>query len=191
MIEINDYILNPIRLNKKKKLDWYDLWIYKSDYISNYYNYIRGKYKIVDESFNYYIVLLEYGIWLLKDYSNYYDYVYVQHDIIINGMSYVKEDIKERDFAEYLKYLFYNNYDFKCICELIKKNSNKFNYYLVGVRLLFPSYYLFYFERFILDGANYNELYVVINRTSDYEEYLKKIINLFNKYLIKKIVLPF
>lgn len=191
MIEIEDYVLNPIRLNKKKKLDWYKLWIDKCDYITSYYNNIKGKYLIIDNSIDYYIVMIEMCLFFLKDYSNYYDFVYIQHNIIINGKLSIKEDIKERDFAEYIKYLFYNNYDIEYICDLINKSSNNFNYYLVGVRLLFPSYYLFYFENVVLNDKDYDKLCDIVRRNTNYEKFLKTIINELNKYLQKKIVLPF
>ena len=109
MINIEDYyIFNPIRLNKRKKLAWLELWINKSNYITNYYESIKGKYSIIDESIDYYIAMLEMGICYLNKYFGYYDYVYQQHSIIIDNESAIKEDIKERDFAEYLKYLFYS-----------------------------------------------------------------------------------
>ena len=180
-----------MRLNKRKKLDWYDLWINKSNYITSYYDSIKGKYKTIDESIDYYIVMLEFGIFLLKDYSYYFDYVYIQHNIIIDEKVYFKEDIKERDFSEYLKYLFYYDYDIQYVFDLISKYSNRFNYYLVGIRLLFPSYYLFYFDRVIIENRDYNKLCEIVNRTSDYEKYIKKIVNKLNEYLSKKIVLPF
>ena len=191
MINIEEYILNPFRLNERKKLDWYELWIYKSDYITSYYAGIKGKYSIIDESIYYYMIMLEIGIHLLKDYSNYYDYVYIQHNLLINESLYIKEDIKERDFAEYIKYLFYNNYDIKYIYDLIERYRDKFNYYLVGVRLLFPSYYLFYFEKVIVSNSDYDKLEDVVKRIPDYEQYLKNVINKLNEYVYKKIVLPF
>ena len=186
---IDNYILNPMRLNKKKKLDWYHLWIKKSDYITNYYNNIKGKYEIIDESIDYYLVMLEMGIYYLKDYSDYSDYVFVQHNILLDtGLKY---DIKERDFAEYIKYLFYNNSDINYVYDLIEKSINKYNYYLVVARLLFPSYYLYYFERVITENIDYDMLKNIVNRSSEYEVYLKNIVFYMNKYLIKKIVLPF
>ena len=190
-MSIEDYILNPIKLCKKKKNDWLDLWIKKSDYITDYYKNIKGKYDIIDESIDYYIAMLEMCIYYLKDYFDYSDYVYIQHNIIMDNDLCVKEDIKERDFAEYLKYLFYNEYGIDYVYDLIENNYNRFNYYLVGIRLLFPSYYFYYFERIINDNKDYDKLCEVINNASDYEDYLKSVINKINNYLIKKIVLPF
>jgi len=191
VISIENDILNPIRLNKKRKLDWLNLWIKKSDYIAYCCDSIRKKYSIIDESIDYYIVMMEMAIYYIKEYSDYYDYVYIQHNIIMDNNTYIKEDIKERDFSEYLKYLFYKKYDFDYISNLLEKNSNRFNYYLVGIRLLFPSYYLFYLERIIIDNKDYDKLIEVVNCTLEYEKYLKRVIGVINKFLIKKIVLPF
>lgn len=190
-MDIENSILNPIRLNKKRKLDWFDLWIKKSDYITYHCESIRTKHKIIDESIDYYIVMMEMAIYYIKEYSDYYDYVYIQHNIIMDNNVYIKEDIKERDFSEYLKYLFYKKHDFNYVSNLLEKNSNKFNYYLVGIRLLFPSYYLFYLERVIIDNKEYDKLIEVVNCTMEYERYLKRVIGVINKFLIKKIVLPF
>ena len=189
MISIEKYNFNPIRLNKKKKLDWLDLWISKSDYIANYYENIKGKYEIIDESIDYYMTLLEMGIYYLRDYSNYYDYVYIQHSMLISDE--LKEDIKERDFAEYLKYLFYNNYSIEYIYNILDSCSEKYNYYLVFARLLFPSYYFYYFDNIILNNKGSDELKNIINRSCEYELFLKNASFKMNKYLIKKIVLPF
>ena len=191
MIDIDYCILNPIRLNKKKKLNWYELWINKSNYIVSYYETIKGKYSIIDESIDYYMVMLEMGIYYLKNYLDYYDYVYIQHNVILNNSMTIKEDVKERDFAEYLKYLFYNNSDINDVYKLLKKTKNKFNYYLVVARLLYPSYYLYYLEKVIVSFEDYDKLNNIVNHSTEYETYIKCIVNKMNEYLIKKIVLPF
>jgi len=192
VINIEDYyIFNPIRLNKRKKLAWLELWINKSNYITNYYESIKGKYSIIDESIDYYIAMLEMGICYLNKYFGYYDYVYQQHSIIIDNESAIKEDIKERDFAEYLKYLFYNNYDICYIYNYIDRGSQKFDYYLVVCRLLFPSYYFYYFEKVVNDNKFHSKLKRIIDLSKEYEDYLNKVVDRMNRYLVKKIILPF
>lgn len=188
---MKNYILNPIKLNKIKRLEWFDLWVNKSNYITNYYQGIKGKYKIIDESINYYLVMLDISICYLKKYTKYYNYVYIQHNIILDNNMCIKEDIKERDFAEYLKYLFYKNYDIKYVYDLIKTSSNIFDYHLVIARLLYPSYYLFYFECVVINNSNQDKLYEIVKKSCDYEKYLKNVVDKMNEYLTKKIVLPF
>ena len=164
MINIEDYyIFNPIRLNKRKKLAWLELWINKSNYITNYYESIKGKYSIIDESIDYYIAMLEMGICYLNKYFGYYDYVY----------------------------LFYNNYDICYIYNYIDRGSQKFDYYLVVCRLLFPSYYFYYFEKIINDNNFHSKLKRIIDLSKEYEDYLNKVVDRMNRYLVKKIILPF
>ena len=191
MIGIEYYILNPLRLNKRKKLDWFELWVNKSDYIMNFYKTIRGKYKIIDESIDYYIVMLEMGIYYLKVCSEYSDYVYQQYNIIVDDEMIFKEDFKERDFAEYLKYLFYKGCDINYVYSLIDNEKYKFNYCLVFCRLLFPSHYFYYFEKVISDNKCYDELQKIVVLSKEYEDYLRILVDRMNKYLVKKIILPF
>lgn len=191
MIAIDYYILNPVRLNKRKKLEWLELWIKKSNYITDYYKFIKGKYSIVDESIDYYMAMLEMGICYVNKYDDYYDYVYQQHSIIVDNDMTIREDIKERDFAEYLKYLFYNDYDIGYIYDFIDSGIQKFDYYLVTCRLLFPSYYFYYFEKVITDNKSYDKLKKIIDLSKKYEEYLNKVVDRMNSHLIKKIILPF
>ena len=193
---IENYILNPTSTKKVKRLLWYELWQKKSNYIEYYYNKIKNKYKIIDESINYYIGMLEKGIIYLKKYDNYYEYYYLQHKIFLNDnssdLSNLKADIKERDCSEYLKYLFFKqDYDEKAISDFILKTNNKFNYDLVIARLLYPSYYLFFLEKFITEKVGYDDLNRIICRSKEYELYVNSIVLNINKYYEKKIGLPF
>ena len=193
VIDITEYYISNSS-GKVKKLEWRRLWIYKSDYIINYYKNINSKYEIIDESIDYYIVLLELGIFYLKKYDNYYDYTLLQHEMIIDDLNNnnLKYDFKEREFAEYIKYLFFNKtYSIDFIYNLIEKNIGKLNFELVVARLLFPSYYFYYFEKVVVDNEKYDNLVDIVRRTSEYEDYLKSIVSKINSYLDKKIVLPF
>lgn len=196
VVDYEYYILNPIVLDKKKKLDWSNLWINKINYISNYYKNIKGKYAIIDDSIDYYICMSEVAIYYLKKYDNYYDNAFVQHKLIFKSSFFdrlfLKEDLKERDFAEYIKYLFLSqDYDVNYIYSLIKKSIGNFNYDLVIARLLFPSYYFYYLEKIIVDGEDYEKLENLVKSSGKYEKYLIDIVNKINQYSTKKIILPF
>lgn len=196
MVDYEYYILNPIVLDKKKKLDWSNLWINKINYISNYYKNIKGKYAIIDDSIDYYICMSEVAIYYLKKYDNYYDNAFVQHKLIFKSIFFdrlfLKEDLKERDFAEYIKYLFLSqDYDVNYIYSLIKNGIANFNYDLVIARLLFPSYYFYYLEKIIVDGEDYEKLENLVKSSDKYEKYLIDIVNKINQYSTKKIILPF
>ena len=196
IINYEYYILNPKGLNKIKKLDWTQLWIKKIDYILDCYNRIKGKYKIIDESIDYYIAMWENGLFQLKEWSNYYNNAFGQHMIIFYenffDHNFYKVDVKERDLSEYIKYMFFkNDYNINYIYSLVEKSIDEFNYYLVVARLLFPSYYIYYLEKVFVYNEDYNVLEKIINRTREYEEFLKKIVDKINQHLTKKIVLPF
>ncbi len=176
------------------KLNWREIWIKNGDYICNRYLKIREKYKIVDESIDYYIVMLEMAINYLNNYENYYDYGYVQHRLFLEkdffDKNNLKLDLKEYDFAECLKYVFFKEiYDIDDIYDLLEKEKNKFNYELIVARLLYPNYYFFYLEKYIEQDDS--SLLNIISRSLEYEEYVKKIVNKINEFSRKKIALPF
>jgi len=186
-------ILNPVCLNKIKKLDWKLLWINKSNYIEKYYYSIRENHEEIDESINYYMGMVELAIQYLKEYDSYDSKVYLQHVLILDDNSlHVKEDIAERDLAEYFKYLFvFKKYkDIGEIYEIIESMGNiQANYDLIVARLLFPSYYFFFFEKMI-DGED-SMLLEIIERSREYERYVNLIVKKINEYYNKKMVLPF
>lgn len=184
---------NSLSTNNLISLNWRELWIKKSDYISYYYSNIIGKYKLIDESIDYYLGMLEVSIIYLNDYSVYNDVGFIQHkefniENVYNPLN-VKVDVKERDFAEYLKYLFYKgDYKNEQICSLITKYRDYYNFELVVARLLYPNYYFDMFDRIIIKGDKENILYKVINRSREYEEYIRNIITCVSRFFdIKKI----
>ena len=132
------------------------------------------------------------GIYLLKDYDYYFKEEFIQHKIF-NKEDYTNpfnliEDCKERDFAEYLKYIFfedkYQNID---ISNIIQRGKEIFEYNLVIARMLLPNYYFNIVEDIILEKVNQNELKKIINKSSEYEEYLTQIIKEIEKFFpIKK-----
>ena len=139
--------------------------------------------------------MMELAINRIKKYSDYVETVYVQPKIILEKKDYEKEnfiyDIKERYFAEYLKYLFYSNkYEMSQIYSFIKNEKEELNYDLVTARLLLPTHYLFYFEKMIIDGDD-TGLKKVIERVDEYEIYVNLIVKEINKVYHKKIVSPF
>ena len=139
--------------------------------------------------------MMELAINRIKKYSDFVELVYVQPKIILEEKDYEKEnfiyDIKERYFAEYLKYLFYSNkYEMSQIYSFIKNEKEELNYDLVMARLLLPTHYFFYFEKLIIDGDD-TGLKKVIERVDEYEIYVNLIVKEINKVYHKKIVSPF
>ena len=186
------FLFQPLVISDKFYLEWRDNWIQKSDYIFSFYSFIKGKYSLIDESIHYYLGLLDYCIYLLNNYIGYYDYGCVQHKRFLLkkyfNPVYFKIDVKERDFADYLKYLFFSNqYKKNHISELIFSGKNYFNYDLVFIRLLFPDYYFDIFDNIILEKDSCSSLYDIIHKQDSYVNYVQMIRSEIEKvYPIKK-----
>lgn len=171
---------NSLSLNVTNRVEWREIWIRKSDYIEYYYSNIVGKYKLIDESIDYYLGMLETAIYYLYDYGDYKDVSFIVHkyfdkDYLYNPLN-LKADVKERDFAEYLKYIFFSNEYLNInVEELIIRYKDYYNYDLVLARMLYPNYYFDLFDRVILLEESENVLYKVISRNKEYEVYLKRI----------------
>lgn len=187
---IND---NSLSLNTMNKLEWRDIWISKSDYIEYYYSNIVGKYKLIDESIDYYLGMLETAIYYLYDYGDYKDVSFIVHkyfdrEYLYNPLN-LKADVKERDFAEYLKYIFFNReYHNINVEELIIRYKDYYNYDLVVARMLYPNYYFDLFDKVILLEESEDVLYKVISRNMEYEMYLRRIIKCISTFFeIKNI----
>lgn len=187
------YSNDNFMLNHNSRLEWRDLWIKKSDYIEKYYSGVVGKYKIIDESFDYYLGLLELAIYYLSDYTNYVDSAYIQHKIfrynLLRNPLNTKVDVKERDFAEYLKYMFFHeNEDSFDLYAILFKYRDFYNYHLVIARMIYPNYYFDTFDDVLLGKSREEDLYQIIKENKRYESYLKKIIDYVSTFTsIKKI----
>jgi len=188
-----DNFMDTVQLNYNLTLEWRNLWIKKSDYIEQFYSGIVGKYKIIDESFDYYLGLLELAIYYLNDYTNYVDQSYIQHKTfrshLLKNPLNIKIDIKERDFAEYLKYLFfYDKLDSIDIYSVLFQYKDFYNYNLVIARMIYPNYYFDVFDKVLLGEVGEEDLYQIIKKNRKYEDYLKGIINYVSTFTsIKKI----
>ena len=132
------------------------------------------------------------SIYLLKDYKEYYDIGYIQHRII-DEESYCNPfnlivDIKERDFVEYIKFIFYNNkYQEIDLIDLIEKGRHTYQYDLIIARLIFPNYYFHIVNEIIDKKKEESSIKDIITRNDEYINYVKTIIEEINKvYPIKK-----
>ena len=195
-IEINiEFIMNPKILNKKIDLNWRNLWIERSNYEQRYYESVKGKYKLIDESIPYFFGLLELSIFYIKEFDNFNGSSYIQHkridDYEIQNPFNLKEDLKERDFGEYLKYLFLNKkYKYMDMNKIVRNSMNYYNFNLVIARLLYPNYYFDMIDNIINNTMNQNKLKKIIERIPEYEKYISNILEEASKYQrIKKILI--
>ncbi len=187
---------NQISLDENKKYyldrsDWYELWTRKNDYYEYQYQHIKGKYKVIDESINYYIGLAENAISYIanipinlkeQEKKGLYPKRLLESEYH-NPLNYVI-DYKERGLSETLKYLFLNK---KYLSQNIEKiilsyNCTETGYKLLYGRMLYPSMYFDIYDKVINDFENEKELVNVIKRLKEYEEYLKEIYRIISKH---------
>jgi len=177
-----NYLLN--------RSNWYFLWTEKIDYFEYQLNHIYGKYPIIDESIDYFIGMAECAISYLA-YHNLInpsqDSITICHrrirpDDVYNPLNLVL-DHKERDAAEYLKYLFWHGkYTRENADKIIENfNNSTYNYPLLFARILYPSFYFDIYERIINERASEEELKKIILRIDKYEIFLKDIYEIISK----------
>ena len=182
-------------LNRYCILNWKNLWQNKIDYVTTFYkkNYdLFDKYFI--DIFDYFIGLAENAVILLNKIDLYYSsacisYVNYFNDDFCNPLN-TKIDVIERNFAEYLRLLFYKNiyinYDFS---ELFFKYRNIYNYNLVFIRLIYPHYFFELLDDYMLNN-NKNNIYSikkVVSFINKYEDYLHLLLSEMKKYQFLQI----
>ena len=147
---------------------------FRDDLINQYnditfkYQKIKEKYLIIEDSIDYYLIMLEVTIYYLKKYSNY-------------------NMIKEYQFSKYLKYIYFNNkYKSIDLKRLITSNYN-LNFEIVIALLIYPDYYFDIFNKIVNGNDLISNLNKIVLDSYKYEQYIKEI----NSYLSKKIILYF
>lgn len=173
------------------KISWAELWKMKIDYFERYF--VEKDIMIFDLNVlaNYYIGLGETAITYLN--NSLYEYNYkpsfedfvFSHDRVgandtllewYNPLNVVI-DYKARDFAEYLKSLFFmNKYEYGEIEKYLQLSDfSEVEFQILYSRLLFPSYFFDEFESFINEKTGEEDLLNFVNIINEYEKYLKKI----------------
>ena len=106
----------------------------------------------------------------------------------------IKLDVKERDFSNYLKYLFFSNkYKDIYIDKIIIKNLNNYNFNLILARLIYPDYYFNLLDElidnnYIFNNNIFDEIKNIILLVDDYELYISNIYRvLLENKVIKKV----
>jgi len=184
----NDEIISDRLHLLNRDLNWLDIWKNKSDYLDNQLKEFKVGKPLLAQSFIYYSGLSEnaisylsynkfssnnisvchYRIWYPNKMINYY-----------NPLNTIV-DYDVRDYAEYMKSLFFNDledYAFKFLKELLNnKRYNLDDFGLLYARLLLPTYYFDIFNSNILDTEYKEEnLVKIIEKSTSYEVFLKDI----------------
>lgn len=188
----------------KGECRWRDSWIDRCELIERYYGYVVGEYDFIDESIDYYYGMLELAIYYLRDFE-YDECLYIQHryyqfdKVSFYNPGCVKLDIKERDFSNYLKKLFFSGtYRETNILDIINENIDRYNFDFVIARLIYPDYYFDLFDKIVCDNSKFEsdvssdkykiKLCDIVSKVYDYEKYIISIYELVSlKKDIKKV----
>lgn len=209
-IDLNDILKNNYNLflNKEKKElyrnNWAELWERKIDYFEYQIKELGRDKKIILNSFSYYIGLAENAISIANntnlnnnDINNVVlshrrvNYPNMEYDYY-NPLNFIF-DLEVRDVAEYLKSMFFYTDRTKTMNELInyinKSNLNNYTANMLYARLLYPSYYFDIYEKVIEDLDDESNLLDIINKTGEYELFLKDVYyELSKKFNIEMIL---
>ena len=185
-------LFDMLELNRKIDLsfdnysnNWAMLWSKKVDYIENQISEIKID-QIINYSIDYYIGLAENAIYYVNMIENNYEkdkpvlchkrvyYPNIQLNYL-NPLSFIA-DLEVRDIAEYLKSMFWAGDD---VCGELQaylkaKKLTPYSYNMLFVRLLYPSYYFDIYEKIVNSHENGEKLIKYINKSKEYEMFLKK-----------------
>ncbi len=173
--------------------NWGNLWSSKIDYFEYQKEYIKVKYKILYQTLDYFIGLSENAIsyfyatntYLNKEYND--NLVVARRRIDLEDQSFYNPlniviDNKARDSSEFLKYLFIKDtYTYDFLDEFLTNlNYSSYQYGLLISRLLFPSHYFDIYEKIINGTIKEKEIVKILNKTEEYERFLKYIYDFIN-----------
>ncbi len=194
-INLSDIINYDILVQRKTLLNWKELWKEKIDYYEYQMNQIGFKYKILKNSFSYYIGMSETAINLLNYVNTNSINFYISHkrinyeesiDDFLNPLNIIIDNIT-RDIAEYFKINFINdNITVEQIIYFLNSvNFSNDEYIMLLSRLLYPSYYFDIYDKIIQGRISEEKVNFYIEKNVQYETFIKKIY----KYLknMKKI----
>ena len=174
--------------------NWYFLWCKKNDYMEYKNQHIKNKYKLIDETIDYYLGMAETAIAYLNNATDIDKKLTVTHRRLepqkIKNPLNIIIDRKERDISEYLKYIFIEqmNNPQKIKEIILSIDPNKYSYYRIYSRMLYPTYYFDIYDNIETGTERENKIQDLISRIDEYEIYLRDIYTIMNaKSQIKKI----
>jgi len=174
-----------IQVYEKYEFNWKELWKNKIDYYEYQMNQLGFKYRLLRESFSYYVGMSEVAINIL----NYVDKKRINCYICHNRINYKEEmdeflnpvniviDNRTRDIAGYFKTNYIN--DNISVEEVLNYlNGIKLDYnesLLLLSRLIYPSYYFDMYDKIIQEKISEEKINFYIKKNVHYETFLKQI----------------
>lgn len=187
-IELNDIIKYDRFIKINDNLNWKKLWQEKIDYYEYQINQLGIKYKVLTESFSYYIGLCENAINLLNYIQTDKIKMHITHrriendekiDGFCNPINIIIDNIT-RDIAEYIKINIINEkIEHNIVLNyLYYLNLDQNEYILLFARLLYPSYYFDEYDKIIQEIIPEDRINFLIKKNNYYEMFLKKVYEL-------------
>lgn len=178
----DDLAFIPIILGHMKEAYWLDKWRERYFYYENISSTLYSISEIIYESIDYYLGLF----YLVIDYYSKVDSCVGKASFVhryFNKKDYydpciLKVDVIEREFSEYIKYLFFiEKKDFLYIKNLIDENINSYNKELLFSRLVYPNYYFDVLDEILLEKKDPSELKDIVMMHDEYERFLEYVVN--------------
>lgn len=190
--KINNILLNynnlefyTLYMGDRKVIPWDEMWEEKIDYYEKHIKTIDSK--LLKEMFHYYVGLTENAILLYKmvkkEENTFLSHSRLNEDDYLNPINYII-DYRVRDLAEYTKKLvFRKKLVLNDLFKYIKNNNyTNYEYVLLFIRLLYPSYYFDCYEVVVNTGED-NILNNYIDNIDNYEQFLNDVYNYLNQYV--------
>ncbi len=197
LLVVKDFIpLNNFMLLKRN--DWVNLWSKKNDYFEYQKEYIKTKFPTLYYSLDYYIGLSENAISYIGQVEREMKPSEKDHLVLAKKRVHYNDnlhefqsplniviDYKERDVSEYFKSLFLDDcYNEEEIINYLKElPASGFGMGLLMGRMLFPSFYFDLYEKIVNDVIPEKEIYKIIDKSDDYEYFLRFIYFEINKII--------
>lgn len=197
LLVVKDFIpLNNFMLLKRN--DWVNLWSKKNDYFEYQKEYIKTKFPTLYYSLDYYIGLSENAISYIGQVEREMKPSERDHLVLAKKRVHYNAnlhefqsplniviDYKERDVSEYFKSLFLDDcYNEEEIINYLKElPASGFGMGVLMGRMLFPSFYFDLYEKIVNDVIPEKEIYKIIDKSDDYEYFLRFIYFEINKII--------
>lgn len=168
---------------------WKKLWIEKIDYYDLMELEIKQKNILLKAAYNYNRAITETGICLLNE-KNVHT-LYICHKRINNNpLDFYHPfnliiDQKNREYAEYIKYLFFTSSNYKDIVKIIESIFSSFSNYEksnVFIRLLHNTYFFDEYAKYLDNVLENKKIDNIIKKTKEYEDFL---LYIYNNYIFE------
>ena len=181
-LDINYFLNNSILIKDNSiinKSNWGYLWSIKNDYLEYQISELGINYKLLVNSFSYFIGISENAISYFNSIRDKNYNLYINHKKLntlfdlYNPLEFII-DSRSRDIAEYIKYVFYNNYSelWNEVYKIFNSNLLVSEIKLIYSRLLYQTIYFKIYDDIINGTINENNIIDILDKTNLYEEFL-------------------